>query len=77
MNKDDNECDFQDAHKLNKINKTEEVRRFHIHETHVQRALRKAVEKRRITIAYSVLKKNRDPISSEHLYVRIPCNEKS
>lgn len=37
------------AHKLTKVKETGEVKRFHIHETHVQRALRRAVEKACLT----------------------------
>lgn len=32
------------AHKLTKVKETGDVKRFHIHETHVQRAIRRAVE---------------------------------
>jgi len=37
------------AHKLTKVKETGDVKRFHIHETHVQRALRRAVEKACLT----------------------------
>nr|WP_320009857.1 integron integrase [uncultured Desulfobulbus sp.] len=37
------------AYKLTKVKETGEVRRFHIHERHVQRAIRRAVEKACLT----------------------------
>lgn len=37
------------AHKLTTVKETGEVRRFHVHETHVQRAIRRAVDKARLT----------------------------
>ncbi|WP_136796580.1 integron integrase [Desulfosediminicola ganghwensis] len=37
------------AHKLTKVKETGEVKRFHLHETHVQRAIRRAVEKACLT----------------------------
>lgn len=33
------------AHKLSKVKETGEMKRYHLHETHVQKALRRAVEK--------------------------------
>lgn len=37
------------AHKLTKVKDTGEVKRFHVHETHVQKAIRRAVEKACLT----------------------------
>lgn len=37
------------AHKLTKVKEDGEVKRFHVHETHVQRAIRRAVEKASLT----------------------------
>ncbi len=37
------------AHKLTKVKDTGEVKRFHVHESHVQRAIRRAVEKTCLT----------------------------
>jgi len=37
------------AHKLTKVKETGEVKRFHVHETHVQRAIRRAVDKAYLT----------------------------
>ena len=37
------------AHKLSKVKETGEMKRFHLHETHVQKALRRAVDKARLT----------------------------
>ncbi|BHH82357.1 integron integrase [Desulforhopalus sp. 52FAK] len=37
------------AHKLSRVKETGEMKRFHLHETHVQKALRRAVEKACLT----------------------------